>query len=112
MALSMLTPEQVQAVLDEKPWKDWTFRAYMGRWEGMHVSLTYTAPNNFNPDQTWTSGVECFLSPNDIATEDTVRIWRKYRIERVETHEMREQLAHLGLEGSDPHAEYADRDLP
>jgi hypothetical protein len=90
-----VTPEQVQAHLDELDYKPgWTFHAYAGRWEGMHVAIGARMPDSYHPGQMIDLQVECF------------------RLARIEVHETREFLRRDGRPVDDPHAEFAERDLP
>jgi hypothetical protein len=108
-----VTPEQVQAHLDELDYKPgWTFHAYAGRWEGMHVAIGARMPDSYHPGQMIDLQVECFLSPNDHASPEALDTWLLYRLARIEVHETREFLRRDGRPVDDPHAEFAERDLP
>lgn len=106
----MLSVEQMNALpVSYKP--GWSIVFRMGRFEGHHATIRAVLPDAYDPDKTTSLVVECFLSPNDVATEESLMAWLVYRLARLETHEAREFLRLDGVPLFDPHAEGADADL-
>lgn len=108
----MLTVDQMNAVAAEVTYKPgWSVEFRMGRHEGHHATIQTRVPDAYDTAKIVPLKVECFLSPNDVASEETMLVWLGYRLGRIETHEMREFLRFKGEVVSDPHAEGADADL-
>ena len=106
----MLTTTQIQEQLARISYKPgWSFRAYDGRWEGQHLVITTEVEDSYRPGETTTLDVHSMLPP--MADADALHAWLAWRLQRIETHEMREFLKLDGKVLFDPHAELADRDL-
>lgn len=108
----MLTEDEINDHLDRITYKPgWSFAAYTGRWEGMHLTISTLVDDAFKPGEMVTLRVECFLSPNDYKDTEALEAWLMWRLARIEVHEMREFFKRDGKVVSSPHAEFADRDF-
>lgn len=108
----MMTEDEINAHLWRISYKPgWSFAAYRGRWEGMHLTITTLVDDAFKPGEKVTLRVECFLSPNDYADTPSLEAWLMYRLARIEVHEMREFFKRDGKVVSSPHAPLAERDF-
>lgn len=108
----MLTVDQINAHLDRITYKPgWSFQAYMGKWEGMHLTIFTEVDDAFRPGEKVRLRVESFLGPNDYINTRMLEKWLMWRLARIEVHEMREFFKRDGKVIDSPHAEFADRDL-
>jgi hypothetical protein len=107
----VLTVEQMNAIAGRVTYKPgWSFEFRMGAHEGHHATIRTQLPDADDPGKTVPLTFECFLSPNDVADEESLIRWLAYRLGRIEIHESREFLRVDGRVVSDPHAEGADAD--
>lgn len=107
----MLTTGQIILHLARLSYKPgWKFEYYVGLHEGPHLVIWTRVKDAFNPEQTVDLDVQCFLSPNDIESEETLNKYLAYRLGRIESHECREFFKHDGKVIDSPHKEHADRD--
>jgi hypothetical protein len=76
--------------------------AYNDQWEGQKIRIKAVVPDAYDPDRTVTLGIDSFLPP--LQDEWDLRRWLMWRIQRIESHEMREFF--FRLDGQilwDPH---------
>jgi hypothetical protein len=108
----MLTTAEIQEHLKRITYKDnWTFSYYEGVWEGPHLNIYCSEiADSFNPGKMTALDIHCFLSPNDIASTESLEIFLMYRLARIELHEMREFFKRDGKIISSPHMPNAEHD--
>jgi hypothetical protein len=107
----VLTTAQIQAELDRVTYREgWTIRVYDGRHEGQHVVITTDVPDAYNPGRTVTLDIHSPLPP--IPDVDYLHVWMLWRLGRIASHENREFYRVDGKPPFDPHAPFADRDVP
>lgn len=107
----MLTPEQIQNILDRTKYKPgWNLESYQGRYEGPHLRIwSETIPDAFTPGAMARFDVHSPIPP--MATEADLLEWLLWRIIRIESHEAREFFQIDGKPFADPHGPDADKDL-
>jgi hypothetical protein len=102
----MLTIDDMRLHLEDVYYPNAKFEVHDSRWEGPYIRILYELPDNFEPGETTTLGVNSFLPP--FRTEDDFDLWLQWRMWRIEGHEARERLQIDGMTPFNPHAENAN----
>lgn len=107
----LLTTQEIKDHLETITYKPgWSFEYYVGRYEGPHLVIWTKVEDAFNPGRTVDLDVQCFLSPNDIDSTESLNKYLAHRLGRIESHECREFLKENGKVIDSPHKPNADRD--
>ena len=86
----------------------WSFEVYEDPWEGPTVHIVARGlPNGYRPAEPLDLGVRSAIPP--IPDTDYFHEWMKWRLRRIETHELREFYRVDGALVDDPHAEASPR---
>jgi hypothetical protein len=106
----MLSTSELQGLVREVQYKPgWEFKVYDGRHEGQHIVINTVVPDAYDENKNTMLDVHSMLPPME--TKEQFYEWVLWRLKRIETHECREFLRIGGKVYSDPHAEFAERDL-
>lgn len=107
MTMTLIDVQDYLARLTYKP--GWSFAAYLGKWEGLHIVINTKTQDAFKPDAMVELDVQTFLPWPENSYE--LERWLMWRLGRIEIHEMREWFKRDGKVVDSPHAPNADRDL-
>lgn len=106
----MLTIDQIKEHLRLITYRPgWTIEAYQGSWEGIHIRIV--APkveDSYNPGEFVDLGITSHLPP--MQNFHQLETWLAWRLNRIETHEMREWLKFGGVPIFNPHSDGAEED--
>lgn len=104
----MLSTIEILDELEHLSYKPgWTFHIYDGVWEGQHFVIR-TEVLDASIAATTTLDIHSMLPP--CADLQAFHRWLAWRLQRIETHEMREFLRRDGTPLFDPHAPGAEHD--
>lgn len=90
----------------------WTFELYQGDFEGPHLRIRADVENSYRPGQTVALDIHSPVPLAVIADPAGLLRYLAWRLQIVESHEMREWLRLDGAVVFDPHAPDANRDWP
>lgn len=90
----------------------WTFTLYQGDFEGPHLRIRADVENSYRPGQTVALDIHSPVPLAVIADGPALLRYLAWRLQIVESHEMREWLKLDGVVVFDPHAPDVNRDLP
>jgi hypothetical protein len=79
----------------------WSFHVYMDDWEGPHILIVAPTPNAYCPTETIDLGIRSAMPP--FFSADAVHVWLMWRLDRIETHELREFYRVDDVAIADPH---------
>ncbi len=104
----MLTLVEIQEALTRFTYRPgWTFTAYEGAAEGVHIQIKAEVRNAYVPDESVVLDIRSALPP--MRSVGDLAEWLLWRMRRVEDHEAREWFRFDGKPVSDPHEIPADR---
>lgn len=100
----MLSAEEIREELRKVTYKPgWGFEVYEHPYEGVHVAVSVTVPNAYDPEDTVDLCIRSAIPP--LRDYKGLHSWMLWRLGRIENHEMREFYKVDGACWSDPHKE-------
>jgi hypothetical protein len=107
----LLEPSDLRSIIEDHGYKPgWTFDAYLGAHEGVHLAIAAHFPDTYGNGDIDVQ-VERFVPRVARRDADHFLDWLLEQCERIEVHEAREFFRYKGELVSDPHAPFAERDL-
>ena len=90
----------------------WSFELYQGEFEGPHICINAKVMDSYHPGEETVLDIHSPVPLAALETESALLRYLAWRLQIIETHEMREWLKMDGAVIFDPHADHAAQDRP